>query len=590
VLVGRKAWLWGCVATLLASGCAAGDDASAVGGIGATASDTEGGNMSSATSPSSSGSASGSTGGEPPPEDEEEGEFQVPEASGRFVYSTASTLNIVAVIDSANLAIEVIEVGQEPTVVAALGEPSGDEGAVAVLNRASQEVSLLRTSLSGTEPVDQRVVTPGANNLAVSPDGAYVIAYHDIDGPQVAGPGSDQEITVLDASPGGASWEMTVGAHPRDVLFSPNGARAFIVTADGVNVLPLAQLGMIGKPDVIPVIDDPGTDPDRVEVVVAARHGIALARVEGEPVLVATDLDSGEQWTYELEAAPTDLDIATDDSFALATVRVLGGSSVVELALPAGPGATLDSFTVGTEFVGVAELAADGQTAILYTTVEAGDDPGGGSTSGGSTSGSSTDTDTDTDGTAGPSTTSSSETSGGPEIPGGDTRQRVTILRRDGNVWAEPITLFNDVAIESVGIAPDSASAILVHVEDTSEEGQGAPWSYTLVDLDKDFPVKKRQTVEAPTGAVLFTPEGERAVVLVRWDDQDVRRVDRVDLRTFVVESLGLGSPPEGAGFVPTTEKIFVSQEHPSGRITFIAENGLVETLTGYVLNDAVKD
>ena len=568
-------------------GACPGDDSARFDGFTASASATDGNGDVTAmgSSPSSSGSMSASAddGGEPPPEEEEEGDFQVPEASGRFVYSTASMLGIVAVIDSENLAIEVVEVGQEPTVVAALGEPSGDAGAVAVLNNLSQEVSILRTDLSGTAPVDQRAVTPGANNLAVSPDGAYVIAYHDVDGPEFAGPGSDQELTVLDASSGGASWEMTVGAHPRDIRFSPNGARAFIVTADGVNVLPLAQLGMIGKPDVIPVVDDPGIDPDRIEVLVAARHGIALARIEGEPLLVATDLDSGEQWSYELEAPPTDLDIAADESFALATVRVHGGSSVVELALPAGPGATLDAFTVGTEFVGVAELSADGQTAVLYTTVEAGEGPGGGTTGETASGGGDTDTDTDTDGL-----TSAGESTGGPQPPTGDPRQRVTILRREGNTWDEPITLFNDVAIESVGIAPDSASAILVHEQEPG--AAGAPWSYTLVDLSKDFPVKKRQTVEAPTGAVLFTPEGERAVVLVREDDGDVRRVDRIDLRTFVVEALGLGSPPEGAGYVATTQKIFVSQEHPSGRITFIAGDGVVETLTGYVLNDAVKD
>lgn len=49
-------------------------------------------------------------------------------------------------------------------------------------------------------------------------------------------------------------------------------------------------------------------------------------------------------------------------------------------------------------------------------------------------------------------------------------------------------------------------------------------------------------------------------------------------------------SPPEGTGYVDATDKIFVSQDHPTGRITFIDAAGGVETVTGYRLNDAVKD
>jgi hypothetical protein len=78
--------------------------------------------------------------------------------------------------------------------------------------------------------------------------------------------------------------------------------------------------------------------------------------------------------------------------------------------------------------------------------------------------------------------------------------------------------------------------------------------------------------------------------VLLRDDAAGVRRVDLVDLRTFIVDALELGSPPEGAGWVDATAKIFVSQEHPTGRITFIDQAGNVETVTGHRLNDAVKD
>ncbi|HEY8377851.1 MAG TPA: hypothetical protein VIK91_15250, partial [Nannocystis sp.] len=60
----------------------------------------------------------GTTGGEePPPETEDEGDFHVPKASGKYVYSASETTNSVAVIDTATLVIDVVAVGQQPTVV-----------------------------------------------------------------------------------------------------------------------------------------------------------------------------------------------------------------------------------------------------------------------------------------------------------------------------------------------------------------------------------------------------------------------------------------------------------------------------------------
>ena len=143
--------------------------------------------------------------------------------------------------------------------------------------------------------------------------------------------------------------------------------------------------------------------------------------------------------------------------------------------------------------------------------------------------------------------------------------------------------------VTAAGIAPDSLNAMLLHDKDP-EDATGAPWSYSLLDLSPAFPVKKRQTVEAKPEPILFTPNGDRAAVLLRDEQQDVRRVDLVNLRNFIVRGLQLGSLPEGAGYVDVTKKIFVSQTHPTGRITFIDADGMVQTVTGYELNDSVKD
>ncbi len=535
--------------------------------------------------PGEGGTGTGDAGMEPPSEMEDEGDFRVPRASGRFVYSASESSDSVAVIDSSTLAIDVVGVGRGPTVVA----PLSTEGPVAVLDQGSDDVALLRTDDAGATTVEIIPSSPGANNLAVSEDGEYVFVYHDVDGPEELGPGSDQELTVIEI-PTGQAYEMTVGAHPRDVVFDSAGSVAYMVTDDGVNVIPTADLAMIGKPDLIPVTDDPAIDPARLEIHVAADQGAALARIDGDPRLFATDLATGEQFTFDLPGAATDLDIARDSSFAIVTLPSLTGSRFIEVPLPVTAATELLEFPVDGEYVGLAHLSPEGSTMLLYTTVDprSSQHPGlpdphgpafGGSAGSSGSSGSSEGSGSSGDGDP--------ETGDEPPLDE-DPRQRVTIMRRGDGDWAEQLTLFVDHPVVSVGMAPDGANAMLVHGEDP--ELPATPYSYTLLDLSKQFPVKKLQVVEAEPGPILFTPDGDRSVVLLRDDPSDVRRVDLVDLRSFIVDGLSLGSPPEGAGHVEATDKIFVSQEHPTGRITFLDRDSNVETVTGYRLNDAVKD
>lgn len=583
----------------LATGCAAMDD-SALGGDGGTgitdASVSDSAGMSAGSTLSTTAGDSDTDG--PPPEEEPEADFRIPRASGRFVYSASELTDSVAVIDSTNLAIDVVGVGRGPTVVVPVLGSSDDEGHVAVLDQGSNDVALVRTSAGFSTTVSVRDVTAGANNLAVSPDGGFVFVYHDVDGPEALGPGSDQEVTVLDVA-ADALYAMTVGAHPRAIVFSTDATRAYIVTDDGVNVVPIADLAILDKPDVIPVVSDPALDPSTIEIHVAADRDVALSRIEGEREIVATDLVTRAQYAFDLPDIPTDLDLAPDGSFAILTTPSTQGSRFWELPLPVDGGTVPVAYELPTEYVGLAQIAPTGDAIVLHTSINPFDGGTQNAPLGGSTDSSSGDAST-TDVTAG---TSSGSSSGGGSSEGGSTtgddtgpapdpdqdpRQRVTLVRRDGGAWGPAITLFVDDPIEAVGIAPDGANALLLHELDPSDAAPA--WSYTLLDLSKEFPVKKRQTIETEAGPVLFSPEGDRAVVLLRDDATMVKRVDRVDLRTFIVDSLDLGSPPEGAGYVDATAKIFVSQEHPSGRITFVATDGGVETVTGYRLNDAVKD
>ncbi|MCY0993346.1 hypothetical protein OV203_39785 [Nannocystis sp. ILAH1] len=540
------------------------------------------------------------TTGAPPPETEDEGDFRVPKASGKYVYSASQTTDSVAVIDTSNLVIDVVEVGQGPTVVEPIPGQAGDAGSVVVLDQGSNDVAVLRTSEAGATTVAIHKVTPGANNLAVSPGGNFVFVYHDVDGPEQLGAGSDQELSVLDVA-AGTAYEMTVGAHPREIVFAPDDSTAYVITAAGVNVIPFATLGAVGKPPLLPVVQDPGIDPATLEVQIVAGLGIALARVDGEPWLAVTQLPGGELTVLDLPGVPTDLDVSSSGEFAVLTLPAPGGSRFLEVPLPLGPG-EFEVHDVPGEYVGLASVAPDGDTMLLYTTVNpfaltqapASDLPlydDHGVYLSSSSSSSTTGDDSTTSGTSDDSTTGTSSTTSGTTGDDGpsqaDPRQRITLARRDGDGW-DLVTLFVEVPIISVGIAPDSRNAILVH--DGHPVLTDNRWSYSLFDLTPAFPLLKRQNTEAEPGPILFTPDGGRAAVLLRDDGIGVRKVDLVDLGNFIVEPLLLGSPPEGAGYVDPTDKIFVSQQHPTGRITFVDPKGAVQTVTGYVLNDSVKD
>jgi YVTN family beta-propeller protein len=541
---------------------------------GSSASDTNGVPGTSTDSP---------TTGLPPPEEEDEGDFRVPQASGKYVYSASEEIDAVAVIDTATLAIDVVGVGRDPTIVAPIpGVPDG-EGAVAVLDRGSSDVVVLRTTADMRTSVELFAVTPGANNLAVTPDGGFVFVYHDVDGPEQLGPGSDQELSVLDLA-GGAVYEMTVGAHPREIVFAGDGTAAYVITAAGVNVIDLGGLGAIGKPPLIPVVPDPAVDPATVEVHVVAAQGVALSRVDGQEWVAVTDLSDGTLSQIDLGGVLTDLDLAGDDSFAVAVLPDLAGSRFAEIALPPGGPPEVVFHDVGGEYVGLANLSDDGAAMVLYTT----QDPWAGAPVGPRPFADAQDPAFASTGEGSSGSTGEGDSTGGvePPPPQFDPRSRLTLARRDGGGW-QLDTLFVEVPVETVGLAPDSANAIIVHRDTNDVE---TPGSYSLLDITQPFPLAKRQTTAAAPGAVLFTPDGGRAAISLRDDDRGVAQVDLIDLPTFIVQTLDLGSPPEGLGWVAPTAKIFVSQAHATGRITFIDPAGMVQTITGFVLNDSVKD
>jgi len=86
--------------------------------------------------------------------------------------------------------------------------------------------------------------------------------------------------------------------------------------------------------------------------------------------------------------------------------------------------------------------------------------------------------------------------------------------------------------------------------------------------------------------SLALTPDGARAFVLVRSS----RLVQRIALSSFIVDDFPVGSPPVALAVLgDAVKRVFVSQEHPEGRISFINwETGVVESVTGFELNGRI--
>jgi hypothetical protein len=477
-----------------------------------------------------------------PPEQEEAVDYKVPKGSGRYVFIADETHGTVVVVDSETLGIRTAAAGSRPTHLVPLG---ADANAAAVINLDSDDLTIVRVADDGALSASDIPTRPDTNALAASADGEFVTAWFDpLFSEDSGAPGTDQDVSVVDAEAGmEEAFHLTVGMHPSRVSYNEGATRGFVVTEEGISVIDLMHLDGIGLPPLVPLFDPVDVDPASVEIAIAPDGSVALARADELLSLKAAWLDgSGETRDYALPAPATDLDIAPDGTWGLAVIRSLSQVLLFDLPLPADPLA--DPFEIvdlGGALCGLAEIAPDGETVLLYTTT------------------------------------------GGVEHD----RRLLTRLRLDGDgPELEQVLLSRE--IRSVAPGADSTTAVVMH-QPVAQTQAILPYAYSLVGLAA-LQVKLQQLATDP-GQLLLTPDGDFGFLLLRDDEHGVREVAIIDLETFIVDGLELGSPPTALGYATVTDKVFVAQEHPAGRMTFVGvHDGTVQTVTGYTLNDEITE
>jgi DNA-binding beta-propeller fold protein YncE len=474
-----------------------------------------------------------------PPEVESKSE---PPATGKsYLYVAVPQQDMVAKIDSLSLKVSALKVGSSP---GALRTVPGQDVAV-VLNRLSSTASILRSRADGSDEILTLKTAAGLNQLALAPDGKHAVAFFDVlaAGPSPGAKQSYQEVTLLRLSPGQeAAINLTVGFRPSEVQFDAGSQLAFVVTEQGISTIALAATTKPTIVPTIPLLKDPLKEPTVAEVVITPDGKLALLRQAGVKGIRAVELATKKLIDLPLASDATDLDLTPDGKLALVVLRE--GAQIVLVDLPsdlADP-TGIDTLSTSGYTVGQAELTDDGQHAFLFSNA---------------------------------------------------TTQEVVLV---ADLAARTLGVFPlKKGVRAVRPAPGGATAVILHnkVPGAASPADGVEglldrsWGYSLLSLPQSF--ARLQITEADPGQLAFSSDGKAAFMLLSNPAAAIRALDAIDLSTFLCETVSVGSPPVSVGIVPATGRVFVAQDHPLGRITFVdAATLATKTVTGFELNSYV--
>ena len=484
----------------------------------------------------------------PPPEEEIEADFRVPQASGRYIYVANSAEDYVVVIDSFSLALEIVGVGKKPTAMAT----QGLSNAAMVINSGSKDISIIKTAPAVGSTVKNLDGIEWLNTIVNSPAGNGAIAFWDFDFPIEEGedmPEDSQDVMVVLLDEGNERSVQKVGGYmPREAEFDDSGSKGYIVNKEGG--ISLVDFTVVEDDEFhLPIIPYPeaiALQTIEKDVDIDPFGSFAMVRLEETFESTSTSvwimsLKDGTNREIVLPAVPYDLDLSPAGDFAVAVLPTLNQIAVMELPLdPEEPYVLID---VPTVFAGQAHISSDGGLVALF-----------------------------------------SNQSG---------EEMIGVYDKDAGTF-DVIQLHKTV--KTVAFTPDSEILVVIHqkaegpIEDPTdyEDVADHSYGYSLIGISDGF-VKQHLTRANPE-PFLVHPDGSRIFLLQRDDALDVRDVEIIYTLSYIVNTIRLGSPPVSIGYVPDSNKIFVSQEHSAGRITFIDESENTQTITGFELNDWIVE
>jgi hypothetical protein len=511
--------------------------------------------------PVDGGAGPGGTGGMGlPPEMEVESSYEVPVATGSYIWVANPDSGRVAYVAAATLEVHTVEAGNAPTYMSAI--PSATDDAVVVLNVLSQDATILRVAPDGQlTKYTVSGVAAGANALTVSPSGRWVTAWTDARTVAGADPlAGYQAVTLLDLSvTPPVKTILSVGFRPVDVAYAADDSAAFAVTEDGVSVVDLSQSGPPRVSGNVPLTTDPAEDADTRDVSITPDGRLALVRREGSAAVGIVDLSSGTLGAIALSGAVTDLDITADGQSAIAVVRDTSEVAVIPLGGGIPDPSAVQHVTISGETVGSASIAADGKTVLLYTNAVAVD--------------------------------------------------RLTVLTLGASPSYRVVKLHAPVL--AVFASADAQNAVVFHSDSAAPvpdggllaaDGGEAPAvdagvpsqiptnAFSLVPLGANLPAEIEET-DVPPQAVALSAAGDRVLITERDDTKKVYGVYVGQFPSLEIQKIGLASPPIAVGVLAAANEGYIAQKNAEGRITFVAfDSGQARTLTGFEIGAGIVD
>ena len=550
----------------------------------------------------------------PAPPEVEQDITPTPPAAGRdHVWITAPANDAIARIHGRTLTVTVIEIGDDPHAIVTL---PGQDTAL-VLARGEDRLALIRHA-DGRDTITHHDLPGHMNALTLAPDGRHAYAWFDL---ATAHPGEDasalQDLAVFDLQTT-RIHPIAIGFAPRRITFAADGT-ALVITQDGLSIIRPDTLDGPAIAPTIPLAPDVFAPADR-EVIITPDGRYAASRGPGEPGITVVDLTEAIPRFIPLEGEPTDLDLLPDGR-ALVMLREARHLALIPLATATDP-ATIRTIPFADLPLGSAVISPLGDRALLFATrpdapptaallalpggeiirlplrkraLGAAIDPTGATAL--VLHAPEAPADPQPRGAPLPDAAPipDAEPDAAPDLDAGIAPDLDAELAPDPDAAVDPDP---DAAVDP-DAAPDSDAAPDPDATpdappDPTLGGPGpevdpdiAPHAgYSLIDLDTAF--VKLTLTPAPVTALLFTPAGPAFLALA---GPTTTEIHRLDLTRFDARRYPLGSPPRALGHLPAINRAFITQDHPTGRISFlpIAPDDRLETVTGFALNGRIE-
>ncbi len=451
-----------------------------------------------------------------------------PAASPVYLFIANPDRDTVTRVSVPSLQVITTEVGDRPIVV----KTTSDYRKAVTFDEASDTVSVIDADSLEVSSVPVRA---NFNTMSLSPDGRFVICWHDSDSDETessdSGAQSFNEISLVDTETL-THIPMVVGFNPRGVQFTADSASAVVASDAYVAVIDLTA--STPAPARIAISDDLVEPPLAEEVLLTPDGRYAFIRQFGATELVVVELASAWVERVAVGDNPTDLDLTPDGLRAVAVAR---DSKELWLYDLADPFAAADVVALPeTDTFGSVVMSPDGSRGLLYSTA-----------SGVSRYGS---WDLSTD--------------------------EITV-----RALVKPV--------RAIGLSPTGETALVFHDKENGDTDSDSvfysQWALTMIDLTDDFFSNPLRLPAEPSGFA-HSDDGERGYLIM--EEQPLLEV--LDYRSLLYEEVALKSPAVHVGVVPESTLAWASQEHELGRLSFYApETGELQTITGFELNSGIE-